>query len=79
MENQRGLTELISNSHIDASIKQQRMVPWVESSWSGWWQFYTLAAPNFATKIKDALADKMFVPFKFDFNGSKIIFFHKKM
>lgn len=74
----RGLTELISNSHIDeiyeTAKKNGAMGGKLLGAGGGGFMLF-LAAPEFHTKIKDALADKMFVPFKFDFNGSKIIYF----
>ena len=73
----RGLTELISNSHIDEIYETAK--EWChgwKASWSGWWRFYAFFSCKFTVqKIKDALADKMLFPFKFDFNGSKIIYF----
>lgn len=73
----KNLTKLISNNHIDEIYeigKQNGAIGGKLLGAGGGGFMLFIAEPKDHLKIKKALSEKMFVPFKFDFDGSKIIY-----
>ena len=73
----RQLTKLISNNYIDEIYeigKKNGAIGGKLLGAGGGGFMLFLAAPSDHNRIKKALSKKMFVPFEFDFDGSKIIY-----
>ncbi|MDA9816104.1 kinase [Alphaproteobacteria bacterium] len=73
----KNLTKLISNSRIDEIYEIGKlngaMGGKLLGAGGGGFMLF-IADPKYHLEIKRALSEKMFVPFKFDFDGSKIIY-----
>jgi D-glycero-alpha-D-manno-heptose-7-phosphate kinase len=73
----KSLTKLISNNQIDEIYdigKKNGAIGGKLLGAGGGGFMLFIAAPEDHEKIKKALSKQMFVPFNFDFDGSKIIY-----
>lgn len=69
----------ISNPVIDDQYERalRAGAQWWKVLWAGWWWFLLLYAPKeLHSDIEKALPEMRAVPFSFDHEGSKVLYYH---